>query len=526
MKKSQPSNNNDEAIKHIENIIGLTNQAKHTEALKELNERDEEYSSSLVYLLNKSSLLINIGTDLQDIDVVEGGILAGEACLDDARFKNHRGDLLYNIANGLHFRITSFFHKNSTYFGIEKDIKRCADMFRESFQLTGQENAAVNLGNLYDETGRPLEAIIEYEKAIRKNSNFGMAYGNKALAIKRLSPISDYQGAYLIYAYQLLGKALDNKQSVISHGGQQAVVSFTQSQNQIKTAFESQAKVDLLDTDLTHHTFDEDKMEADEVSYTKFCLDNDLYLNLHMFDRHSASSIGDNISSSFITGINDEVADQQVKESFMRLNEIKESYITGRYTLWLSQQKTTSLSNISQQSLFVNNLDYTAHNIYTGLLKSAYKEGFSTLDKIANVINHYLELGHDEEKTNYRKIWFTKLDKKKGQINPVIQSQNYLLFGLYSIMSELGDGPDKIRNRLEHRYFRISTMGGDEHGAPTFDELTEQTIESYYGLKCAIVYLLNFLNLCEETKRQEAVKNGGIIPSMPVVTDQWLDLWQ
>lgn len=526
MKKSQSSNNN-EVIEYLEEVFSLTNQQAYTEALAKLDACERIFTNDMNLALNKAGLLINIGDALGDIDIIERGVSAGEACLTNAALKDYRGILLYNVANGLHLRIRKYLKDNNTYFGAEEDVRRCIEMFREAFQATGQESAAVNLGNLYDEIGRPLEAIVEYEKVIEGNPGFGMAYGNKALAIKKLSRISDHQGAYLVYAHQLFNQALDNKQSVLSEGGQQAIDSFARGRDGIKSAFEKQSKTELLEADLAHNAFDKSKMGANEADYTQFCLDNDLYLNLHIFDRHSPGSIGDIISPSFITGISDEAADQWVRETYMRLNEIKESYIAGRYILWLSQQKTDSLSSISEQSLFVNNLDYTAHNIYTGLLKSAYKEGFSTLDKIANTVNHYLKLGHKEDSTNmnYRKVWYTKLDRKKG-FNPSIKSQNYMLFGLYSILYELGDGPDRVRNSLEHRYFRISTMGGDEHGAPTFDEFTQETIDVYYSLKCAIVYLLSFISSCEEMKRHEAENAGSLIPTIPVTTDQWLDLWQ
>jgi hypothetical protein len=208
----------------------------------------------------------------------------------------------------------------------------------------------------------------------------------------------------------------------------------------------------------------------------------------------------------------------------MRLNEIKESYITGRYILWLSQQKNEVLSSISRQSLLVNNLDYTAHNIYTGLLKSAYKEGFSVLDKIANTIDHYLELGHPESEINHRKIWYKNLDKVQG-FEPKIVQQDRRLFGIYSVLNELGKKPAGVRDSMEHRYQRIGTIGMDEYNAPTFSELSKETTDVYYKIKCAIVYLFNFMNASEEKKKANALEDSAVLPTLPIHTDQWLDLW-
>jgi tetratricopeptide (TPR) repeat protein len=338
MKKSQ-SSSNDKVIDCLNEVDKLTRSGKYEDALKKFEECEKSYPDNTNIVLNKAGFLINIGSYANDPEVVERGILAGEACLESESLTDSRGMLLYNTANGLHFRIRKYFDDNKIYFGIEEDVRICVAMYREAFELTGDSNVAVNLGNLLDETGRPLEAIVGYESAIERDSNFGMAYGNKALAIKQLSRISDYQGAYLVHAYQLLNEALNNKQSIINEGGQEAINSFTQNQDAIKSAFQEQSKEALLDTDLAHHAFGKGKMVTEEAAYTQFCLDNDLYLNLHIFDRHSVGSIGDNISPSFITSVSDETADQWVRETFMRLNEIKESYVTGRYLLWLSQQK-------------------------------------------------------------------------------------------------------------------------------------------------------------------------------------------
>lgn len=182
------------------------------------------------------------------------------------------------------------------------------------------------------------------------------------------------------------------------------------------------------------------------------------------------------------------------------------------------------MSAISKQSLLVNNLDYTAHNIYTGLLKASYKEAFSALDKIANTLNFYLKLGHEESMVNCRNIWFKDLKKVDGFADN-IKEQNYMIFGIYSVIEELGAKPAGVRNALEHRYLRISTMGGDEYGAPTFSDFTKETEIVYYKIKCAIVYLLNFINATENQKKAEFTKNGEILPIVPVHTAQWLDIW-
>ena len=370
-----------------------------------------------------------------------------------------------------------------------------------------------------------MDAIGQYERAINSKSNFGMAIGNKAQALAYLAPLTSYSSGYLILAHQLYVQAIsEGSGSIIRFGGLDALERFKRHKKYIEDQFKSHGELKLLTQDLTHENYSVEGRSKKEQSYIQFCLENNLYLNLHVFDLISEGSVGDNISTSFTTAIGDEREGEWVKETFMRLNEIKESYITGRYILWMSQQRDKTTSSISQQSLLVNNLDYTAHNLYTGMLKSAYKEGFSALDKIANAINHYLRLNNSEDKINYRNIWYIDLDKKLG-FESKIAAQAYQLFGLYSVLDELGAGPANVRNSLEHKYQRIGTIGLDPHGAPSFDEFTQQTVDVYLKIKNAIIYLINFINSVEDQKHRAAELNGGFVPKMPVSTDQWLDIF-
>jgi tetratricopeptide (TPR) repeat protein len=524
MKKSQQSNNNNELIKKIQAISDLIGNGKYTDAQTQLNEYEKEYTDDKNFQFNKVGLLIDTGIGLNNLDVVERGITAGEKNLENKQYEQYKATTLYNLATGLQYKARKYFFDNKTYFGAEEIVRSCINKFQESLSLASQERAFVNLGNFYDEIGKPLESLVQYEKAISRNPKFGMAIGNKARTVEQLASISQYHTGYLVYAYQLYNEALQNENSIRQEGGTTALDEFKCRRDGTKSLFDQSNKGDLLEKSLAHKRFSKKDRTDDEVSYITFCLDDDLYLNLHIFDSHSAASIGDNISTTFITSISDEEADKWVKDVMMRLNEIKESYITGRYILWLSQQKNETLSNISKQSLLVNNLDYTSHNIYTGLLKSSYKEGFSVLDKIANTIDFYLKLSRPEDKISYRNVWYKELKKNQG-FDPVITQQNYKLFGLFSVLDELGEKPSETRNTIEHRYQRIGTIGMDEYGAPTFSEFSQETIYIYYKIKCAIVYLFNFINACEEKKKAEALKNGGILPAVSIITDQWLDLW-
>ena len=521
-RKSNPSANTADRTleKGLLAVRALMKNGEYKKALAKFEKYEQKYPEHPLIILNRSGLRIDAGERLDDMDMIEQAVLDIEMLLENTVPDSFYGILHYNRANGIQHRIRKYFDDHGTYFGAEEDIAKCMD----SFKQVGTDDAIVNLGNLYDEIGRPLEAIVTYEKVTVRTPDFGMAIGNKALAVENLVPISEYQAAYLVYAHQLYEQALGHKESVIEHGGVHSLHDFTSRRDNIAAHLKHTGHEDWLERDLAHDAFNAEDYSEDEASYVQFCLENDLYLNLHFFDRQSAASIGDVVSTGFISRVRDDAEDARVKEMFMRTNEIKESYVTGRYLLWQSQQRTQTLASISEQTLFVNNLDYTMHNIYTGLLKSAYKEAFSALDKIANILNYYLELGNEKEnRINYRNVWYTDLTPKKGY-HPKILEQNFRLFGLYSVLQDLGGDPSEVRNSLEHRYFKVGTMSSGDGKPPTFEELTKQTIDAYYEIKSAITYLLNFIHSCEEAKRAKAQQESKWFPTMPVVTDQWLDL--
>lgn len=502
----------------IKKISNLISGGSYKKALTKLEGYEQKYPSHPLVVLNRPGLRIDIGYGLGNGNIIEQAVSDIDTLLENPVPDLFYGMLHYNRANGIQYRIRKYFDDNNTYFGIEADIIKCVD----SFKLVGTNDAMVNLGNLYDEIGRPLEAITTYEKVISREPDFGMAIANKAQAIESLASISEYQAAYLVYSYQLYCDAFQHERSILDHGGVPAVQKFTSHRNHIAEHLKQNGKQDWLKRDLAHDAFEAHNYPDDEASYIEFCLQNDLYLNLHLFDRRSIASIGDVISVGFISKVGDGTEDKRIREMFMRINEIKESYITGRYILWQSQQRTSTLAGISKQTLFVNNLDYTMHNIYTGLLKSAYKEAFSSLDKIANTISYYLNLGHHEQKVDYRNVWYTDMKPSKG-FHPNVLAQNYRLFGLFSVLQDLGGSPSEVRNSLEHRYFKVGTMANEDGDPQTFNELTEETIATYYKIKSAITYLLNFIHSCEEVKRLTE-KNSKWLPKMPIITEQWLDL--
>jgi tetratricopeptide (TPR) repeat protein len=223
--------------------------------------------------------------------------------------------------------------------------------------------ALTNLGNFYDEVGRPIEALRAYDRALAIDPDFGMALGNRAVTIQTLAPINRYPVSHLISAHQLYQKALANPDSITEAGLDGSLDSFRQRDDAIVRYLTDIGRADHLDRDLRHEPYDDSSLSDLVRFYTRFCLEHDLYLNMHLVDRAAQASVGDEIVPPLVTSSEDGDEQQRVSEVMFRLNEIIESYITARMALVQSQYVHDDFSWISEQTTLVNLLDYSASNL-------------------------------------------------------------------------------------------------------------------------------------------------------------------
>ncbi|MGO9189563.1 MAG: LA2681 family HEPN domain-containing protein [Streptosporangiaceae bacterium] len=407
----------------------------------------------------------------------------------------------------------------------------CEDIARRALRYanrgpTDDPWALTNLGTLYDQVGRPLEGLSAYERALAIDPRFGMAIGNKAVTIGVLSFVTRYPISHLIHAHQLYQQALAHPEPLIEAGGDGPLETFRQHDAAIVQYLTDIGRADRLERDLRHEPYDDSSQSDFAQFYTRFCLRRDLYLNTHLVDRTAHASVGDEIIPPLVTPLGTGGEEARVADVMFRLNEIIESYITARMALVQSQYVCEDFSAISEQTTLVNLLDYSASNIYVGHLKAAYKEAFSALDKIAILLNRYLDLEIPEDRCYYRTVWYEHgadgIPSQPRVVAQTIRDQGARLFGLYLLHHELGGKYADIRNVLTHRYLRVYKAVQGPRGTYLFEELTSTTTEVLYKVKCAIVYVSLFIHAKEQRNRHSA----GLAATMPLNTDQHLDLWR
>jgi tetratricopeptide (TPR) repeat protein len=469
-------------------------------------------------------LLVSTGQQNQDRAVLTCALEAFERL--KAKAKGPLGpETYYDIANGYLELFDLAVHTDgANVFDCEEGVT-AALRYGERGAADGPR-ALTNLGNLYDETGRPVEALRCYERALAIDPEFGMALGNKAMAIQILAPVTRYSVTHLIQAHQLYRAATRRAESVAEAGLDGSLESFRQHDEAIVGYLTSIGRADRLDQDLRHEPYDDSGLSEFVRFYTRFCLEHDLYLNTHLADRAAAASIGDEIVPVLVTRVGDSDDRRYVDDIMFRLNEILESYMTARMALVQSQYVCDDFSAVSRQTTLVNLEDGSASNIYVGHLKMAYKEAFAALDKIAVLINHYLELGLPEQQCYYGTVWYQHgQDGKPSEprvVAPAVKAAGYRLFGLYLLCKDLcGSKYSDIRNALTHRYLRVYTTDPKPKGVYLFDDLTATTTEVLYKVKCAVTYAALFVWSKENQKH-------GDHPTVQahLSTDQHLDQWR
>lgn len=148
-------------------------------------------------------------------------------------------------------------------------------------------------------------------------------------------------------------------------------------------------------------------------------------------------------------------------------------------------------------------------------MKMIYKNFYSVLDKLAMFIKVYLDLPIEPHKVDFATIW---IDKSKKHIQPKIiaNSNNLSLLAIYNIKQDIYGSSlidyvideqtkdlKRIRNFIEHKFVKISDgemSYNDYQLTISKEELSLSTIRLAQLVRCAIIYLCNFVMHAEYDK--------------------------
>jgi len=511
-------------------ISNMINKGNYKEAIQTFNILESKYSKNITIRFNKVGIFIDAGFGLKNENIIIEGVKVGIELLKEELDKIYLSNLHYNIANGYMslYQLSRDKSEDLNQIPDNENIQNAKNHYRNSikhidlFDYKLKKTLWTNYGNCLDSLGRGLESIFCYEQALKPDSRFAMALGNRAKAMRFFADISGvYRGAIYVEAYQMLKSAIEQN-NLIQHGGLSAKESFEDEIEKIEYLFKDKK---VLLKKIEHKKYSESDLSDFEKFYLDFCSNYKLFLNFHIHAEKCEASIKDPVFIRIITQVED---NQTFYNLAKHINQIKEDFAVARLLLVQSQFKREDFNRISKRTSLVYSLDYSMFNLYIGLLKSAFKEAYNILDKAAIFINDYCKIGMNPTKIHFHRSSFWQREDKIRK--EYFNSRNISLYALYDVFLDFKNGYyqkiNNIRNALTHRRLVIydsALTDWDKKDNSTnigYETMFNETINLFRMVKSAIIYLINFVELEERKKRE---KSGGPIVPMYVDNYQFLE---
>ncbi len=464
---------------------------------------------------------IESGFQLRDENVIREALEEGEKLFPRLSEMQEIALLNSKLGNACSDLFSLYeYKKDRKNIPLSENLQKAKTFFRNALSAVKDQNPYlekqiwVNYGNCLDYLSRGVEALYAYDEALKIDPKFAMAIGNKAITSRHFATISgSYTDVIHIEAYQAIQSIIEDKE-LVEIGGLGAKRHF---EAELKTIEAMMKNKQVLQERIKHPRYDGSALSDFENFYVGFCIVNKLFLNFHIHDDTCEAALSDPIFISIITNVDDTTTFYSLARY---INQIKEDYAVARLLLAQSQLQRKDFDSISRRTTLVNPLDYSQTNIYTGLLKSAYKEAFNILDKISVFLNRYYNLGLKESSIYFETIWVKDKKKGPGIREEILNAENMSLYALYDIFRDFQSGyyekMKDIRRALTHRQLTIFEFGsgeinnGNELVSITSGEMVNQTIQLMRLVKAAIIYLINTVTL-EEKKKNKRYKRIGKI---------------
>ena len=318
-----------------------------------------------------------------------------------------------------------------------------------------------NLGNSFSYIGRFVEAQEYWHMAIEINPEFAMAIGNMANGLYYYGSVlydEIHKNIFAIFGYHYLVKTLKLQDQI----HEDAKKGFQELHDRLKNYIAGNFP-EVYIKGFPNLDYDLGK-DLDLKNYRLWCLDKKLFINPLNDLGPFPTACHDCLNLPTLT-----LPSNRPPISLNLYNQIKQEFATARYSFYVSQFATRPHISDNDTPL-VETMEMVSYSYYLEQLKIAFRLAYSILDKIAYLLNDYLELKIDNNKVSFRTLWYTTPQKNAPLRAFFENSQNWALRGLYWISKDLYEKdkefdtvlePDAkevatIRNYIEHKGFKIS----------------------------------------------------------------------
>jgi len=410
---------------------------------KKIAKLDDKYKNNEIHFQSFEGVLSNVGFDQASIKILNYVIKR----LKSKKDKLPRNKFFYDIGNTILNKSVLIYKTKpnistliSTKFFLEAK-KYFYQVIEDDTDL--YERARTNIANILEHYGRNYEALYVYNDIIKKNPLFGMALGNKAIALEYYIKLSPKTSLVLLNnAYELLINALKDKK-INDIGGKLAINIFSHKKEEIEQLFKK-----------IKYKYSELKKPENLTKYQHFILENNLYLNYDFGFYYNKNSLKDTFFPNFIENLNDKKTiknlsiSDKIYYSFQIFNQLLEDFTTARYNYF--HAISIRCNHIDKKINYIYTLDYTKHSLKYGLLKSVFSSLYNCFDKIAHLMRYYFYYsGNDINTTDIYFDWLTSENFKKI----IIKNKNFQLLALHNLALDFKENhtynyTNKLRNRI------------------------------------------------------------------------------
>lgn len=407
--------------------------------------------------------------------------------------------------------------------------------------LSSTERAQIytNLGNALNHIGRFIEAIECWDRAIAAHPRFAMAYGNRGIGFACYAGAHydpGHEGVLMMTAFSSFNEACAEDAVFDSLYQDKVVEDFSRKMIEIW----SQYDIPRISENIEFENRSMGRGKNDRA-YRKWCLKNRLFLNSLNDISPSPIAAQDILTLPSLTVPLEDGPSSPVIIHYFNL--IKQEFCSARYSLYEGvSYKGVHFSD--RKILLYNTLDYPAHGFSIERIKMAFRGAYAVFDKLAFLLNIYLNMKHSERHVNFRNVWLTR----ERELHPAFDElNNWPLRGLFWLSKDIFESafqdstdPDSrnlydLRNHLEHKFVSvhddfcraISPNCMDTPKTGIFDisvaDLIEKTLRQLKLARSAIIYLS--LAVHTEEKRKLDGRDPNEI-SVPMTLDTWDDQWK
>ena len=398
-----------------------------------------------------------------------------------------------------------------------------------------------NLANSFSTTGRFIEAVELWDRALRLNPKFGMARGNRGCGLSSYAKgLYDHGHAHvmLVAAHDALRSA--RARGAFYEGDYAPAKAFFKSQEDHIAAHVPVAKFRRT-INLHHHGLGRG---AAEKRYRSWCLRNRLFMNPLNDLGPLAIAARDVLTLPSITR---PATESGVPSIIGFFNQMKQEFVSARY-LYYDGIHAEGVHFSDRGVRLYNTHDYPAYSLAVEKTRAAFRLAYSLFDKIGFFLNEYLELGIDPSQVSFRSLWHNP--QKRNDPKPrtlrhrFVDYRNWPLRGLFWLSKDLFDPnflscmePDAadlntIRNHLEHKYLQLHLEWAPSAAArSSANELGYALSRADFQAKALRVLQLSraaLIYLSLAVHREERMRHGSKPDNRvgQMFLDTWDDDWK